>query len=87
MKQKEFYCVKCKKVASVNNHEIRLRTLKNDKHCLFSHCDKCNTKLFKFVKEDDVEKLSSKYKKCSTRCPSTSLKKSSKKSGKKSGKK
>lgn len=69
MKQTEFYCVKCRKAVNIaDKSDIRLRTLKNGKHALVSKCRKCDTKLFKFVKEDDVKKLSDKYETC-VRCP------------------
>lgn len=84
MKQTEFYCLKCRKAVTPKD-EIKLRKLKNGKHALVSYCHKCDTKLFKFVKEDDVEKLSAKYKKC-TKCPRTSPKKTSKKSKSKKSK-
>ena len=79
MKQTQFYCVKCRKVVTADD-EIKLRKLKNGKHALASYCRKCDTKLFKFVKQDDVKKLSEKYEKC-TRCP---YRKSPKKKSKKS---
>jgi predicted nucleic acid-binding Zn-ribbon protein len=80
MKQTEFYCLKCKKVVVIPKDEIKLSVLKNGKHALSSQCSECDTKLFKFVKEDDVNKLAVKYKKSPYKTSKKSKTKKTKKS-------
>lgn len=64
MSETQFYCVKCGKRVTLNKQDaetIRVRKTKNDRHALTAHCSKCDTKLYKFVKEKDADKLSKKY--------------------------
>lgn len=90
LSEREFYCVKCRKTVSLSASDIKVVVYKNARFAngspaLVGEC-KCGTKVTKFIKHDDKEKLKTKYgeKKSS---PRKSPKKSPKKSPRKSPKK
>jgi len=65
LKQAEFYCVKCKKSVECDPAKIRTVMYKNKKTgscpALKCMCPNCGTKLNKFIKKDDYDRLSQKY--------------------------
>jgi len=67
MKEKEFYCVKCRRhVVKKDPKEIRVTTYKNKKMvggipALISICDKCETGLTKFIKHSNKSIFTKKY--------------------------
>lgn len=67
LKQKEFYCVKCCKRVKCAPDAINFTEIKNSKAtsgyvpALKCTCSHCGTKLTKFVKHKDAEKLRNKY--------------------------
>ena len=81
--ENQFYCVKCKHKEVVRNpdnicvkyYKRRSRSGKsgspNRKQlttvALVGNCAKCHTKLHKFVKRDDANRLEKKYGKCGSR--------------------
>tara|TARA_Y100000389_G_C17345012_1_gene455384 strand:+ start:86 stop:313 length:228 start_codon:yes stop_codon:yes gene_type:complete len=67
LKQKEFYCVKCRK--RVLADDICVQMLKNKKvkggvPTLSGYCNNCDTLLYKFIKHADKSKLNKKFGKC-----------------------
>ena len=68
MKEREFYCVKCRKKVTEGKQDICVKIYKNKKTgtspALVSTCHRCGTNLSKFVKRDKVEKLTKRYGKC-----------------------
>ena len=62
MKANEFYCVKCKKCVCVKDKNVSVTTLKNKRPCLRGNCEKCKTKLCKFIKMSDENKFRSKFR-------------------------
>jgi hypothetical protein len=69
MKEREFYCVKCNKKVSEGKQDICVKIYTNKRTstktpALVSKCHRCSTNLTKFVKKDNVEKLTKKYGKC-----------------------
>ena len=65
LKQQQFYCVYCGKRVTKDKDDIKLKIAKSSKRpkipMLKSKCDKCNTRLNKFVKMRDIKSLSNKY--------------------------
>lgn len=68
MKTNQFYCVSCRKKVSILSDNICLKYINNSRvgkiPALKGECNKCDTKLTKFVKRDDAKKLEKKYGKC-----------------------
>ena len=69
LKQREFYCVKCRKRVSVPADDICVTVYKNKKvkggvPALVGACKKCDTNVNKFIKRNDKDKLSDKYGRC-----------------------
>ena len=72
MKDNEFYCLKCRKNVSIKKEDICFKNYKNSKMInngkkaptLVAECSKCDSKMVKFVKHKDSEKLQEKFEKC-----------------------
>ena len=70
LKQKEFYCVKCRRRVTCNTEDICVKIYKNKNMVgkkvptLFSECPYCETNLNKFIKHDLTEKMIEKYGLC-----------------------
>jgi len=66
MKEKQFYCVACRKKVTLPEDDIKFKNLKNYKRgkvpALKGRCVKCDTKVTKFVKVKASKGLSQKYK-------------------------
>lgn len=64
MKEKEFYCVSCKKRVLSDPEDMSVRLYKNKNRevgALKGKCRKCNTNLTKFIKMADYDKMVEKY--------------------------
>lgn len=83
MKTNEFYCVASRKKILIDSDNICVVKLKNGRHALKAYCKKYNYYLIKFIKDDSVSSMKSKFGKCS---PKKSRKKSKSKSRSKSKK-
>jgi hypothetical protein len=67
LKEREFYCVACRKRVMSNPKDICLTSYKTSTrkvNALKGYCSKSKTNLTKFISEDAKVKLSKKYKKC-----------------------
>jgi hypothetical protein len=60
LKQNQFYCVGCQKPVSCYCETIKIKKDKNGRPRMVSKC-KNEHKLFKYIKESDVNKLHKKY--------------------------
>ena len=65
LSEREFYCVKCRKTVTLPASDIKVTVYKNARFtngspALVGEC-KCETKVTKFIKHDDKERLKSKY--------------------------
>jgi hypothetical protein len=65
LSERDFYCVKCRKTVTLPASDIKVTVYKNARFAggspaLVGEC-KCGTKVTKFIKHDDKEKLKSKY--------------------------
>lgn len=67
MRKNEFFCVKCKSHVTLPKDKIKQVMLKNGRPALSSKCDKCKTKVFKFIKLSEAKRSRSKSKKRSGR--------------------
>jgi hypothetical protein len=65
MKSNEFYCVACRKKVTISSGNICVTKLKNDRYALKAYCGKCECNLTKFISNDSVPKMKSKFGKCS----------------------
>lgn len=66
MKERQFYCVLCRKKVMCPAEDIHFKMLKNKKikggmPALKCGCQKCGTRLTKFVKRKDAKRLKAKY--------------------------
>lgn len=66
LKQRDFYCVSCRKRVSVPADEMGVQTFKNKKvkggvPALRSECPKCGTNVTKFIKKKDKSKMTQKF--------------------------
>ena len=64
LKEKEFYCVKCRQRCKSNPDSICVVKFKNGAHALNGACDNCDCSMYKFIKESDVNKFHKKYENC-----------------------
>lgn len=70
LKQRQFYCVSCRARRMVPADDICVAVLKNKKvkggvPALVGKCNKCDqSKMYKFIKRDDKDKMIEKYGKC-----------------------
>ena len=69
LKQREFYCVKCRKRVAVPANDICVTVYRNKKvkggvPALVGSCKKCDTNVNKFIKRNDKEKLINKFGRC-----------------------
>ena len=67
MKTNEFYCVACRKRVKISEDNICVAKLKNGRNALKAYCAKCDCSLTKFISNDSVSKMKSKFGKCSPR--------------------
>jgi len=81
MKTNEFYCVACRKIVTIGSSNICVTKLKNGRHALKAYYAKCDCNLTKFISDDSVSKMKSKFGKCS---PKKSKRRSRSKSKKRS---
>jgi len=65
MKTNEFYCVALRKKVTVSPSDICVTKLKNGRYALKAYCKKSKSNLTKFISNDDVSKMKSKFGKCS----------------------
>jgi hypothetical protein len=65
MKTNEFYCVACRKRVVISSDNICVAKLKNGRHALKASCKKCDCNLTKFIKDNSVSSMKSKFGKCS----------------------
>ena len=91
LSETEFFCVKCRKTIKLSSSDICVKVYKNARFvngspALVGEC-KCGTKVTKFIRHDDKDKLEKKYGKCNRTSPKKSPKKSPRKSPKKSPRK
>lgn len=64
MKETQFYCVKCGKKVTLTGKDvdsIKVKVAKNGVPMLTGYCSKCDTKVNKFIKMKDEDKLAKKY--------------------------
>lgn len=66
MKERQFYCVSCRRKVMCPADDIHFKIIKNKRikggmPALKSVCNKCDTRLTKFVKRKDASKLKAKY--------------------------
>ena len=66
MKTNEFYCVACRKRVTIGSNDICVSKLKNGRYALKAYCGKCDCHLTKFISNDSVSKMKSKFGKCSS---------------------
>lgn len=83
LSETEFFCVKCRCTVKLPPNNICVKVYKNSRFvngspALVGECNKCGTKVTKFIRHDDKDKLEKKYGKCTS-----TAKKSPKKSPKK----
>ena len=67
LSQNEFYCVKCRK--RTKGDDICVKVLKNKKikggvPSLVADCAKCQTVLYKFIKQNKKDSMIKKFGKC-----------------------
>ena len=65
LSERDFYCVKCRNTVTLPASDIKVIVYKNARlvngsPALVGEC-KCGTKVTKFIKHDDKEKLTKKY--------------------------
>lgn len=67
LKVNEFYCVKCRKRVKLPKANMCVKMVHNSKRTvptLIGHCEKCDCKLHKFIKNSDVSEMTKKYGAC-----------------------
>ena len=70
MKERQFYCVACRKKVMAKADDICVKVFKNKRMvggkvpALRSYCAKCDVNLTKFIKHDKLGSMQSKYGKC-----------------------
>jgi len=67
MKQNQFYCLSCRKRVMIPADDIRLKIFKNYKRLngkvpmLKGYCQKCDTSVYKIIKDKAVKSAQDKY--------------------------
>ena len=87
MKTNEFYCVALRKRVTLDTEDICVVKLKNGRHALKGYCREVDYHLTKFISNEDVCKMQTKFGKCKKskrRSKSKKSKKSKRKSRRKS---
>lgn len=87
MKTNEFYCVALRKRVTLDTDDICVVKLKNGRHALKGYCGEIGSYLIKFISNDSLSKMQSKFGKCKKskrRSKSKKSKKSKRKSRRKS---
>jgi hypothetical protein len=64
MKPNEFYCVALKKRVTLDTDDICVVKLKNGRYALKGYCREVDYHLTKFISNDDVCKMQTKFGKC-----------------------
>lgn len=68
LKEREFYCVKLRKVVTCKTEDICVKVFKNKRSgntpALRAICPKTGIQLTKFIKRDSADKMIEKYGKC-----------------------
>jgi len=83
MKPNQFYCVALKKIVTLDTDDICVVKLKNGRYALKGYCSEADYHLTKFISNDDIRKMQTKFGKCK-KSKKRSKSKKSKKSKKKS---
>lgn len=70
LKQREFFCVSCRKKRTAKADDICVKVYKNNRMydgkapALRSKCSICGTNLTKFIKHNSTASMQNKYGKC-----------------------
>jgi hypothetical protein len=69
MLERQFYCVSCRKKVTVPTEDICVKIYKNKRvrggsPALIGHCNKCDTRVSKFIQKDKKEAMINKFGKC-----------------------
>lgn len=65
LKQREFYCVKCRKPVTASASDICVRKPRRAKSPMMTaYCSKCDCNLNKFIKKSVASNMTRKYGKC-----------------------
>ena len=65
MNSRKFYCVKCRrKFTQGISENICVEKLRNNKFALVTHCNKCNTKCYRFISDASTETIIKHYGQC-----------------------
>ena len=64
---RQFYCVKCRrKFTQGISENICVKKLRNNKFALVTHCNKCNTKCYRFISDASRETMIKHYGQCNS---------------------